>query len=281
MCCSLSTTMTLPPIVHQSSHRLRTRALHGQRRGLPFLATSTSPRPRGTELPERRPPPDSELLTPLVTRPIPEAPRLLATSPHAFLDHLRSPSATPFVIRAAKESARRHTSGTIATSQAEVLLGALRVAGDRLVEVEAGRYDGHRQAIQPLGDNRFEVPLSVYLDWLTGEDGPSQADGGGMQLYYLAQWRARDDVCLFLPPSVLVRCHEAIDLPRWIRVSDTFSFHHRLLLFPVGPRTRGHRAAPSAACTLFTRARTRAGGRVGLVPVEFLRRAYCSGESDS
>ncbi|KAI0764915.1 hypothetical protein C8Q74DRAFT_1205889 [Fomes fomentarius] len=197
--------MTLPriAIVHQSSHRLRTRALHGQRRGLPFLATSTSPRPRATELPERCPPPNSELLIPLVTRPIPEAPRPLATSPHAFLDHLRSPSATPFVIRAAKESARRHT------TQAKVLLGALRVAGDRLVEVEAGRYDGHghRQLIQALGDNRFEVPLSVYLDWLTGEDGPSDPSARGMLLYYLAQWRARDDVPglagIVRPPALL------------------------------------------------------------------------------
>ncbi|KAI0664867.1 hypothetical protein C8Q70DRAFT_1049069 [Cubamyces menziesii] len=118
----------------------------------------------------------------LPTRRVPDVPSTLASSPTAFLEYLRSPTAEPLIFRAPLPGSR---------SLANQLLRTLREAGgDRLVEVEVGRYD--RTA---GGLNRIEVPLSMYLKWLTAERRP-QATGGSnedMQLY-LAQWRARDEV---------------------------------------------------------------------------------------
>ena len=168
---------------------------HHHRRGYPSLATSASPGPHQyrAELPDRTP---TEAFKRLASRSVPEAPCALATSPHAFLDHLRSPLTAPFVIRSSPRAPHQHR----AVSKADIFLRALRVAGDRLVEVEAGRYD--RASARIHTDQRFEVPLSVYLDWLTGEDGPTYPGAGSLQLY-LAQWRARDDVRVL---SLAMKC---------------------------------------------------------------------------
>ncbi|KAI0635213.1 Clavaminate synthase-like protein [Trametes polyzona] len=115
----------------------------------------------------------------LKTRPVPDAPPELASSPQAFLDYLRSPSAAPLLFRGPQTQTDNQTQ-----SRAEALLSTLRAAGDRLVEVEVGRYD-------KVGESgRVEVPLRVYLDWLAASEGGA---GERMQLY-LAQWRARDEV---------------------------------------------------------------------------------------
>ncbi|KAI0682252.1 Clavaminate synthase-like protein [Earliella scabrosa] len=144
----------------------------------------------------------------LETRPVPDAPYPLAASCDAFREYLRSPDRTPWVVRAdettnATDSKRRHGR----PNPSEMLLRTLRVAGDRLVEVEAGRYD-RTLAGPPGADARFEVPLGVYLNWLTGETRDTSVGGGaeGAQLY-LAQWRARDEVPglaeVIRPPSML------------------------------------------------------------------------------
>lgn len=134
---------------------------------------------------------DSSLLN-IHTRPVPDAPLALATSPQAFLEYIRSPDAEPFLLRAPKSS---HKDGDLSQadaregseSRAETLLRTLRTAGDRLVEVEVGRYDKVLD-----GGGRIEVPLRVYLDWLGGEQ---KSNGGERMQLYLAQWRARDEVC--------------------------------------------------------------------------------------
>ena len=114
-------------------------------------------------------------------------PSTLASSPAAFLEYLRSPAAGPLIFRAPL-SENGHAAGE--------LLRVLRAAGsDRLVEVEVGRYD--RTA---GGLNRVEIPLSMYLEWLTAERMLHTAgdDSEGIQLY-LAQWRARDEVsCVWI-----------------------------------------------------------------------------------
>ncbi|EIW55671.1 Clavaminate synthase-like protein [Trametes versicolor FP-101664 SS1] len=124
----------------------------------------------------------------LTTRPVPEAPDSLASSPQAFLEYLRSPTAAPLLLRAHT----RPQNLPAACSRAETLLGTLRAAGDRLVEVEVGRYD--KATTDSLGTGgRVDAPLSVYLEWLTGAQGAGAVEGERMQLY-LAQWRARDEV---------------------------------------------------------------------------------------
>ncbi|KAH9901327.1 hypothetical protein C8Q73DRAFT_786706 [Cubamyces lactineus] len=118
----------------------------------------------------------------LPTRPVPDVPSTLASEPAAFLEYLRSATAEPLIFRAPL-SENRHP--------ADELLQVLHAAGgDRLVEVEVGRYDQ-----MAGGLNRIEVPLSMYLRWLTNQRRPQTSDGDNedMQLY-LAQWRARDEV---------------------------------------------------------------------------------------
>ncbi|KAL1943972.1 hypothetical protein VTO73DRAFT_3790 [Trametes versicolor] len=122
----------------------------------------------------------------LTTRPVPEAPPSLTSSPQVFLEYLRSPTAAPLLLRAHT----RPQSLPAACSRAETLLRTLQAAGDRLVEVEVGRYD--KAATESMGTGgRVDVSLSVYLEWLTGAQG--EGSGVRMQLY-LAQWRARDEV---------------------------------------------------------------------------------------
>ncbi|KAI0371995.1 Clavaminate synthase-like protein [Pilatotrama ljubarskyi] len=139
----------------------------------------------------------------LRTRPVPEDPPALASSPHAFLKYIRSPTAAPFVLRdahsrpasaadprlqgrAEEDPGGGSGSGTLSRA-AEGLLRTLRAAGDRLVEVEVGRYD------RAADFGRVEVPLNVYLDWLTASPVEKGKEAAEMQLY-LAQWRARDEV---------------------------------------------------------------------------------------
>ncbi|OJT08247.1 Lysine-specific demethylase 8 [Trametes pubescens] len=117
----------------------------------------------------------------LTTRPVLEAPDSLASSPPAFLEYLRSPTAAPLLLRAHTRPAAR--------SRAETLLRTLWTAGDRLVEVEIGRYDKPA----PGTGGRMDVPLRMYLEWLTGEQGGGSGEGERVQLY-LAQWRAGDEV---------------------------------------------------------------------------------------
>ncbi|KAI0336472.1 Clavaminate synthase-like protein [Cubamyces sp. BRFM 1775] len=118
----------------------------------------------------------------LPTRRVPDVPSTLASSPAAFLEYLRSPAAEPLIFRAPLSENGR---------AADELLRVLRAAGsDRLVEVEVGRYD--RTA---GGLNRVEVPLSMYLEWLTAERRPKTTGEGSEDIQlYLAQWRARDEV---------------------------------------------------------------------------------------
>ncbi|KAI0646347.1 hypothetical protein C8Q79DRAFT_664261 [Trametes meyenii] len=131
-----------------------------------------------------RPSPNSrhdDNLQPLATRPVPAASPAL-TSPQAFLACLRSPAATPFLLRAPAATQPGPP------KRAETLLRALRAAGSRSVEVEAGRYDRAAEF------NRVEVPLDFYLDWLEEAGGEARGERElGVQLY-LAQWRARDEV---------------------------------------------------------------------------------------
>ncbi|KAI9063597.1 hypothetical protein FKP32DRAFT_1592285 [Trametes sanguinea] len=124
----------------------------------------------------------------LKTRPVPLVPPSLASSPQAFLSSLRTrePPATPFLLRAPLPA---HPDPT-RPSRSERLLATLRAAGERLVEVEVGRYD------RPAGFERVQVPLGVYVEWLTRSCGGSEGGGRAeesVQLY-LAQWRARDEV---------------------------------------------------------------------------------------
>ncbi|KAI0826571.1 hypothetical protein BC628DRAFT_1319774 [Trametes gibbosa] len=129
----------------------------------------------------------------LNTRPVPDAPPALAGSPQAFLEYICSPAATPFVLRGRTTTSTAHPKKCgEGGGRAETLLRTLRAAKDRLVEVEVGRYD------KVGGGGRMEVPLGVYLDWLSGDQdaGGSGEEGnadGRMQLY-LAQWRARDEI---------------------------------------------------------------------------------------
>ncbi|KAI0777720.1 hypothetical protein BD413DRAFT_466972 [Trametes elegans] len=118
-------------------------------------------------------------LEPLSTQPVPGAPAALAASPHAFLEYLRSPTAAPFLLR-------RPAVGDESMGRAGALLRTLRAAGERVVEVEVGRYDKAAES------NRIEAPLGVYLEWLT-RGGRGAGEEERLQLY-LAQWRARDEV---------------------------------------------------------------------------------------
>ncbi|OSD08062.1 Clavaminate synthase-like protein, partial [Trametes coccinea BRFM310] len=137
----------------------------------------------------------------LETRPVPAAAPALAASPPAFLSSIRSPDATPFLLR----GGRAADGG----SPRDALLRTLRGAGERLVEVEVGRYD------RPAGFERVQVLLGVYLEWLTRSEG--EREGEKVQLY-LAQWRARDEIPgleqLVKPPPLLAPLLEsgAVDL---------------------------------------------------------------------
>ena len=67
----------------------------------------------------------------LPTRRVPDVPSTLGSTPTAFLEYLRSPTAEPLIFRAPLPGSR---------SLADRLLRTLREAGgDRLVEVEVGK----------------------------------------------------------------------------------------------------------------------------------------------
>ncbi len=68
-------------------------------------------------------------------------------------------------------------------------MNALREGGERIVDVEVGRYDDPN----PGAFEHASMPLRYYLDWL-GDPSSSTRQIDGKQVY-LAQWRARDEVC--------------------------------------------------------------------------------------
>ncbi|KAI0360635.1 Clavaminate synthase-like protein [Trametes cingulata] len=137
----------------------------------------------------------------LPTRPVPDAPPALASSPEAFLEYLRSPTAAPFVLRAAHPHP---------PPDPQALLRTLRAAPNRLVDVEL-------RAGPDAGVDRYEVPLRMYVDWLTASPEERRTMAGEAQLY-LAQWRARDEVPglaeVVRAPSLLAPLieEEAVDL---------------------------------------------------------------------
>ncbi|KAH9919967.1 Clavaminate synthase-like protein [Epithele typhae] len=131
------------------------------------------------------PPSQGERFIPLKTTSIQHAPSEVKTSPTAFLEHVRSPTSGPLLFKGGigDEGLPRSSEN----SRADTLLKALRADGDRRVEVEVGRYDRPESG---SAGGRFEVPLGVYLDWMTSA---APAEKEQAQLY-LAQWRACEEV---------------------------------------------------------------------------------------
>ncbi|KAI0693942.1 hypothetical protein C8T65DRAFT_667471 [Cerioporus squamosus] len=124
-------------------------------------------------------------VVPLHTKPVQDAPQSLVCSSAAFLDYIRGPvEPTPLIFRAAAGQ-----SGASGHARGQELLETLRAAGDRMVEVEAGRDVDIDEHLRLPHDYRVSVPLSTYLDWLSGDRaGLRQAS------WYLAQWYAQDEI---------------------------------------------------------------------------------------
>ncbi len=124
-------------------------------------------------------------VVPLQTKAVQDAPQSLASSPAAFLDYMCGPvEPTPLIFRAADQS--REPGRT----RGQEFLHALRAAGDRMVEIEAGRDVDLDERLHLPHDHRVTVPLNAYLDWLC--DGTAEFPQAP---WYLAQWYAQDEVC--------------------------------------------------------------------------------------
>ena len=186
--------------------RRTTIASHASKRHLSLLETFGS-RKEPYEGPTAVHPDPLPAETPLLrlnTKPVPNAPAWLTSSPEKFLNYLRAPIPAPVVIRAPRDKEDEHN-----VHRAETLLRTLRSApSDRLVEVETGKWDRRRG-----WDDRISVPLGVYLDWLT--DYRKLSGNEDQRMLYLAQWRAHEDV----RPSRLLGCIYA----RFDEVDGVFS----------------------------------------------------------
>ncbi|RDX54554.1 Clavaminate synthase-like protein, partial [Lentinus brumalis] len=123
-------------------------------------------------------------VVPLQTKAVQDAPQSLASSPAAFLDYMCGPvEPTPLIFRAAEQS--REPGRT----RGQEFLETLRAAGDRMVEIEAGRDVDLDECLHLPHDHRVTVPLNAYLDWLC--DGTAEFPQAP---WYLAQWYAQDEV---------------------------------------------------------------------------------------